>query len=131
MLKNITQHFGQDGLAPTASDHRSLGLGVSPALWLGAKVVVTTILTGMLLVPEHMFYHALAILAVSERATGPERARLTPTLRAYRILRRFGRPLQLPQSFSAVELAFSLRYRFLGLTVIIKSRNKMPFGILP
>ncbi len=35
---------------------------------------------GMLLVPEHMFYHALAILAVSERATGPERARLTPTL---------------------------------------------------
>lgn len=62
MLKNITQHFGQDGLAPTASDHRSLGLGGTTALWLGANVVVTTILTGMLLVPDLPFVQAMLIV---------------------------------------------------------------------
>ena len=64
MLKNITQHFGQDGLAPTAHDHRSLGLGGTTALWLGANVVVTTILTGMLLVPDLPFLQALLIVLV-------------------------------------------------------------------
>ena len=47
MFKHLSQYFGQDGLAPTDKGHRSLGLGGTIALWLGANVVVTTILTGM------------------------------------------------------------------------------------
>lgn len=64
MFEQITQHFGRDGLEPTASDHRSLGLGGTTALWLGANVVVTTILTGMLLVPDLPFLQAMLIVLV-------------------------------------------------------------------
>ena len=62
MLKNITQYFGQDGLAPTDASHRSLGFGGTTALWLGANVVVTTILTGMLLVPDLPFVQAMLVV---------------------------------------------------------------------
>lgn len=64
MFKNLTQHFGQDGLAPTDPAHRSLGLGGTTALWLGANVVVTTILTGMLLVPDLSFMKAMFIVLI-------------------------------------------------------------------
>lgn len=62
MFNNVSQHFGQDGLAPTEPGHRSLGLGGTTALWLGANVVVTTILTGMLLVPDLPFAQAMLIV---------------------------------------------------------------------
>lgn len=62
MLKSLNQYFGQDSLAPTSSDHRSLGLSGTTALWLGANVVVTTILTGMLLVPDLPFLQAMLIV---------------------------------------------------------------------
>ena len=64
MFKNLSQHFGQDGLAPTDKAHRSLGLGGTIALWLGANVVVTTILTGMLLVPDLKFTQAMLIVLI-------------------------------------------------------------------
>lgn len=64
MLDKLTQHFGQDGLAPTDQAHRSLGLGGTTALWLGANVVVTTILTGMLLVPDLPFLQAMLIVLI-------------------------------------------------------------------
>ncbi len=64
MFKNLSQHFGQDGLAPTDKNHRSLGLGGTIALWLGANVVVTTILTGMLLVPDLKFTQAMLIVLI-------------------------------------------------------------------
>lgn len=64
MFKNLTQYFGQDGLAPTSSEHRSLGFSGTVALWLGANVVVTTILTGMLLVPDLPFLHAMLIVLI-------------------------------------------------------------------
>ncbi len=64
MLKNLTKHFGQDGLAPTSADHRSLGFSGTTALWLGANVVVTTILTGMLLVPDLPFLQAMMIVLI-------------------------------------------------------------------
>ena len=64
MFKHLSQHFGQDGLAPTDKGHRSLGLGGTTALWLGANVVVTTILTGMLLVPDLKFTQALSLIHI-------------------------------------------------------------------
>lgn len=45
--------LGQDTL--DEDQHRSLGAVGTLALWLGANVVVTTILTGMLLVPDLSF----------------------------------------------------------------------------
>ena len=62
MLDKLTQHFGQDGLAATDASHRSLGLSGTTALWLGANVVVTTILTGMLLVPDLPLLQAMLIV---------------------------------------------------------------------
>ena len=52
--------FGKD----TLDEHqtRSLGFFGTAALWLGANVVVTTILTGMLLVPDLAFTTALWIV---------------------------------------------------------------------
>ncbi|MBW6393421.1 purine-cytosine permease family protein [Billgrantia antri] len=50
--------FGHDTLSASQVE-RSLGLPGTFALWLGANVVVTTILTGMLLVPDLSFMHAM------------------------------------------------------------------------
>ncbi|WP_110651366.1 purine-cytosine permease family protein [Salinicola peritrichatus] len=49
--------FGQDALDDNVE--RSLGLSGTFALWLGANVVVTTVLTGMLLVPALSFVTAM------------------------------------------------------------------------
>ena len=50
----------------TLDEHqsRSLGFFGTMALWLGANVVVTTILTGMLLVPDLHFTTAIAIVLI-------------------------------------------------------------------
>jgi nucleobase:cation symporter-1, NCS1 family len=64
MFDKLTQHFGQDSLAATDRAHRSLGLRGTTALWLGANVVVTTILTGMLLVPDLPFGQAMLIVLI-------------------------------------------------------------------
>ena len=50
--------FGQDTLSADDVEH-SLGLPGTFALWLGANVVVTTILTGMFLVPQSACAQAL------------------------------------------------------------------------
>ncbi|KPQ29980.1 MAG: hydroxymethylpyrimidine transporter CytX, partial [Halomonas sp. HL-93] len=54
---------GQDTLSADNVEH-SLGLPGTFALWLGANVVVTTILTGMFLVPDLTFQHAMLLIAV-------------------------------------------------------------------
>lgn len=64
MFDKLTPHFGQDSLAATDRTHRSLGLRGTIALWLGANVVVTTILTGMLLVPDLPFGQAMLIVLI-------------------------------------------------------------------
>lgn len=62
MLNELAAKLGQDNLTPTDPTHRSLGFGGTTALWLGANVVVTTILTGMLLVPDLSFTQAMLIV---------------------------------------------------------------------
>ncbi|UXZ54437.1 cytosine permease [Halomonas sp. 7T] len=54
---------GQDTLSADNVEH-SLGLPGTFALWLGANVVVTTILTGMFLVPDLTFQHAMLLIAI-------------------------------------------------------------------
>jgi len=55
--------FGQDTLSADNVE-RSLGMPGTFALWLGANVVVTTILTGMLLVPDLSFPHAMLLVLI-------------------------------------------------------------------
>ncbi|WP_136066840.1 purine-cytosine permease family protein [Modicisalibacter radicis] len=61
MAHSTTPAFGQDTLDAVSGD-RSLGFPGTFALWLGANVVVTTILTGMLLVPSLDFLHAMTLV---------------------------------------------------------------------
>jgi nucleobase:cation symporter-1, NCS1 family len=59
-----TKHvLGQDTLSADDVEH-SLGLPGTFALWLGANVVVTTILTGMFLVPDLTFQHAMWLILI-------------------------------------------------------------------
>ena len=55
--------LGQDTLSADDVEH-SLGLPGTFALWLGANVVVTTILTGMFLVPALTFQHAMLLILI-------------------------------------------------------------------
>jgi NCS1 family nucleobase:cation symporter-1 len=63
MWRRIVSNFGQDGIGRTAREHRTMTFSKAVAMWLGANVVVTTILTGMLLVPDLPYLQALWIVA--------------------------------------------------------------------
>ena len=52
MLQRIFSKFGNDTIDESPQEHRTMGFGKAITMWLGANVVVTTILTGMLLVPR-------------------------------------------------------------------------------
>lgn len=58
---NIKTYFGQDQITK-ATNEKTMGLTTTFALWLGANVVVTTILTGMFLVPSLQFTTAMSIV---------------------------------------------------------------------
>jgi putative hydroxymethylpyrimidine transporter CytX len=62
-MSQSSSPFGQDTLAADNVE-RSLGMPGTFALWLGANVVVTTILTGMLLVPDLSFQHAMLLVLI-------------------------------------------------------------------
>lgn len=55
--------FGQDTLLPDDIKHSLSGFGTF-ALWFGANIVVTTILTGMLLVPDLRFSTAIMTVLI-------------------------------------------------------------------
>tara|TARA_B100000700_G_scaffold14884_1_gene14693 strand:- start:25301 stop:26617 length:1317 start_codon:yes stop_codon:yes gene_type:complete len=62
-MSQSSSPFGQDTLSADNVE-RSLGMPGTFALWLGANVVVTTILTGMLLVPDLSFLHAMLLVLI-------------------------------------------------------------------
>ena len=64
MWQWITSRLGQDKVEPDSVAERTMGFGRTITLWLGANVVVTTILTGMLLVPDLPYIRALWIVAI-------------------------------------------------------------------
>ncbi len=60
-MANITS-FGDDNVRPVSMSNRSMNLFSTFSLWVGANVVVTTVFTGMLLVPDMTFFTALAVV---------------------------------------------------------------------
>lgn len=62
----MTNFFGQDTLESVRGQENAQTLQFFPtfALWLGANVVVTTIFTGMLIVPAINFIYAMIIVAI-------------------------------------------------------------------
>jgi purine-cytosine permease-like protein len=51
-----------DNISP--STHRTMGFGSTFAMWLAANVVITSVLTGMLFIPDLTFYEALTAILV-------------------------------------------------------------------
>lgn len=62
MWRRIASNFGNDGIGESSREHRTMTFGKATAMWLGANVVVTTILTGMLLVPDLPYLQAMGIV---------------------------------------------------------------------
>ncbi|MBO8162124.1 MAG: cytosine permease [Brevibacillus sp.] len=63
-MANLTNGFGLDSVQPVKSNDRTMNLFSTFSLWLGANVVVTTVLTGMFLVPDLTFLQAMFIILV-------------------------------------------------------------------
>jgi NCS1 family nucleobase:cation symporter-1 len=54
-----TEHFGHDNIQPTPMNKRSMNFFSTFALWLAANVVITTVMTGMMFVPDISFVDAI------------------------------------------------------------------------
>lgn len=59
-MPHVSATLGTDSIHP--SPQRSMGLGSTFALWLAANMVVTTLLTGMLLIPDLTISQALTAI---------------------------------------------------------------------
>ncbi|CAN5558650.1 putative hydroxymethylpyrimidine transporter CytX [soil metagenome] len=64
MWQRLASKFGNDTIDESPQGNRTMGFGKAVTMWLGANVVVTTILTGMLLVPDLPYLTALWIVLV-------------------------------------------------------------------
>ena len=62
-MSKPSSFFGQDTLSPNDTGHSLSSIGTF-ALWFGANIVVTTILTGMLLVPDLSFSMAITTVLI-------------------------------------------------------------------
>ncbi|UFJ39901.1 cytosine permease [Brevibacillus humidisoli] len=58
-MANWTQQLGRDNITPTPKNERSMNFFATFALWLAANVVITTVMTGMMFVPDISFTDAL------------------------------------------------------------------------
>ena len=54
--------LGTDGILPIPQNERTMGYFTTFSMWLGANLVVTTIMTGMYFVPDLPFLKALFII---------------------------------------------------------------------
>lgn len=63
-IQDIVSNFGQDNVHPISFENRTLGFFSTVSLWVGAAVIVTTVYTGMLLVPELPYLNALIITVI-------------------------------------------------------------------
>ncbi len=62
-MSQFTESLGTDNISPTPKSERSMNFFSTFALWLAANVVITTVMTGMMFVPDISFKDAmLAIL---------------------------------------------------------------------
>lgn len=70
MWQRLVSKFGNDTIDESPQQNRTMGFGNAITMWLGANVVVTTILTGMLLVPDLPYLRALWIVLVGSVVGG-------------------------------------------------------------
>ncbi|WP_088052604.1 purine-cytosine permease family protein [Virgibacillus dakarensis] len=61
-MADFTESLGQDNLNPLSEDKRTMNFFSTFSIWVGAQVVVTTVLTGMLLVPDLTYGAAILII---------------------------------------------------------------------
>lgn len=64
------QHAGHDSVRPVPLSERSMGFFSTFSLWVGANVVVTTVFTGMMLVPDLTLIHAILLILVGSLLGG-------------------------------------------------------------
>jgi NCS1 family nucleobase:cation symporter-1 len=64
-MSTFTEGFGNDNVQPVPMNQRSMGFFSTFSLWVGANVVVTTVFTGMLFVPDMSYVKALMIILIA------------------------------------------------------------------
>ncbi|MDM5196491.1 cytosine permease [Fictibacillus enclensis] len=69
-MSQISEHFGQDSIAPTPASERSMNFFGTFALWLAANVVITTVMTGMMFVPDISFKDAMLAILIGSLIGG-------------------------------------------------------------
>ncbi|MDN4075471.1 purine-cytosine permease family protein [Fictibacillus terranigra] len=69
-MSQISEHFGQDSIAPTPASERSMNFFGTFALWLAANVVITTVMTGMMFVPDISFKDAMLAIFIGSLIGG-------------------------------------------------------------
>lgn len=58
-MSQISKRFGHDNIVPTPKAERSMNFFSTFTLWLAANVVITSVMTGMMLVPDITFKDAI------------------------------------------------------------------------
>ncbi|AGE22500.1 MULTISPECIES: purine-cytosine permease family protein [Geobacillus] len=59
-----TERFGHDDIRPTPMNERSMNFFSTFTLWIAANVVITTVMTGMMFVPDISFSNAMLAIIV-------------------------------------------------------------------
>lgn len=63
-MAEMNKLFGNDNIRPLSKEERTLSFFGTFAIWLAANFVITTILTGMLFVPDISFMDALKVILI-------------------------------------------------------------------
>jgi NCS1 family nucleobase:cation symporter-1 len=61
-VSNHESHLAHDNVQPTPMNERTMGLFSSFSLWLGSNVVITTVFTGGLFIPDMSYLTALSVI---------------------------------------------------------------------
>ncbi|WP_078409143.1 purine-cytosine permease family protein [Priestia abyssalis] len=63
-MSQLTERFGHDNISPTPKNERSMTFFSTFTLWLAANVVITSVMTGMMFVPDISFQDAMIAIFV-------------------------------------------------------------------
>ncbi|WP_174727776.1 purine-cytosine permease family protein [Mesobacillus harenae] len=63
-MSNLMSQFGQDSIKPVTEKDRTMGLFGTFALWLAANVVITSVLTGMMFIPDISIKEAILAIVI-------------------------------------------------------------------
>ena len=63
-MADITKTLGQDNIKPVPTTKRTMNFFSTFSIWVAAQVVVTTVLTGMLLMPDMTYLTAISVILV-------------------------------------------------------------------